>query len=133
MGDLMEKIDQTVLRETKYIGLWVLVLSALMQAVFLIIGAWDYTVLLGNLLSGSAGVLNFLLMGITVQKAVTKEESDAKKVLRVSQLYRTLMMVLFIVLGVCLPCFHLWAVIIPLFFPRVAIAFRPAFDRKKRQ
>ena len=126
----MKKIDQTVLRETKYIGLWVLVLSALMQAVFLIIGAWDYTALLGNLLSGGAGVLNFFLMGLAVQKAVTKEESDAKKVLRVSQLYRTFMMFLFVVMGVCLPCFHLWSVIIPLFFPRIAIAFRPVFDRK---
>jgi len=28
---------------------------------------------------------------------------------------------------------HLWATIIPLFFPRVAIAFRPLFDRKSNE
>ena len=55
----MKKIDATVLKETKYILFWALILSALMQAVFLIIRQWDYTVLLGNLLSGGSAVLNF--------------------------------------------------------------------------
>ena len=56
------KIDPTVRKETLYIGVAVLILSALMEAVFLIIGKWDYTVLLCNLLSGCAAVLNFFLM-----------------------------------------------------------------------
>lgn len=47
------KIDATVRRETIYIAVWVGILSLLMEAVFLIIGKWDYTVLLGNLLSGA--------------------------------------------------------------------------------
>lgn len=50
----MKKVDKTVLRETGYIALFVILLSVLMQAVFLIIGKWDYTVLLGNLLSAAA-------------------------------------------------------------------------------
>ena len=67
------KIDATVKKETKYIALWVLLLSALMQSVFIVIGKWDHTVLLGNLLSGAAVILNFFLIGITVQKALEKE------------------------------------------------------------
>ncbi len=47
------KIDAIVRRETIYIAVWVGILSLLMEAVFLIIGKWDYTVLLGNLLSGA--------------------------------------------------------------------------------
>lgn len=126
----MKKIDPTVLKETKYMAVWILVLSVFMQAVFLMLRMWDYTVLLGNMLSGLAGVVNFLLMGITVQKAVLKDKKDAKTAMQVSLLYRSLMLLVVIVLGVVLPVFHMWAVIIPLFFPRVAIAFRPLFDKK---
>lgn len=127
----MNKIDVTVKKETQYIAVWVLLLSVLMQAVFLVIGKWDYTVLLGNLLSGSAAVLNFLLMGITVQNAITKEEKDAKSAMKVSQIYRNLFLLIVAVLGVALPCFNLWATVLPLFFPRIAIAFRPLFDKKQ--
>lgn len=126
----MKKIDPTVLKETKYMAVWILVLSVFMQAVFLMLRMWDYTVLLGNALSGLAGVVNFLLMGITVQKAVLKDKKDAKTAMQVSLLYRSLMLLVVTVLGVVLPVFHMWAVIIPLFFPRVAIAFRPLFDKK---
>lgn len=126
----MKKIDPTVLKETKYMAVWILILSAFLQAGFLMLRMWDYTVLLGNALSGLAGVANFLLMGITVQKAVLKDEKDAKTAMQVSLLYRSLMLLVVTVLGVVLPVFHMWAVIIPLFFPRVAIAFRPLFDKK---
>ena len=72
----MKNVDATVIKETKYVAIWVLMLSALMQAVFLVIGRWDYTVLLGNLLSGSAVILNFFLMGIGIQRALEKEERE---------------------------------------------------------
>lgn len=123
----MKKIDNTVLKETKYIAVWVLLLSALLQAVFLVIGKWDVTVLFGNILTGAASVINFLLMGITVQNAIHKEEKDAKNTMRVSQAYRFLFLVAVVVIGVALPVFNIWAVIIPVFFPRVAIFFRPFF------
>ena len=127
----MKKIDETVLRETRYIALWVLIFSVLTQAVFLIIGKWDYTVLLGNILSASVAVINFLLMGISVQNAVGKEEKDARTVMKISQLYRNLLLLGTAVLGIVLTCFNSWTVIIPLFFPRIAISIRPLFDKKK--
>lgn len=127
----MKKIDETVLRETRYIALWVLIFSVLTQAVFLIIGKWDYTVLLGNILSASVAVINFLLMGISVQNAVGKDEKDARTVMRISQLYRNLLLLGTAVLGIVLNCFNSWTVIIPLFFPRIAISIRPLFDKKK--
>ncbi|MEE1047087.1 MAG: ATP synthase subunit I [Clostridia bacterium] len=129
----MTKIDKTVIKETKYIGSWVVLLSAVMEAVFLVLGKWDYTVLLGNILTGIAGVLNFLLMGITVQKAVEKEEKAARAAMKVSQMYRTLFMLVVVIIGVVAPCFNIWAVIIPLFFPRIAIAIRPILDKAGRK
>lgn len=127
----MNKIDETVKKETAYIALWVLILSVLTQAVFLIIGKWDYTVLLGNLLSGSAAVLNFFLMGISLQKALGKEEKDAQNAMKLSRTYRNLFLLVVTVLGVTLPWFNLWTVLLPLLFPRIAIVFRPLFDKKQ--
>ena len=126
----MNKIDPTVKKETKYIAYWVFLLSVIMQAVFIVIGKWNYTVLLGNLLTAVAGVLNFFFMGITVQKALTKDEKAAKSTMRVSQLYRMLFLVVVVVVGVYAPCFDMWAVLIPLFFTRIAVGFRPIINRK---
>ncbi len=126
----MIKIDETVLKETKYIAAWIFIFSVLMQAVFLVISEWNYTVLLGNLLSAVFAVLNFFLMGLTVQKALDKDEKEAKTLVKVSQLYRSLMILVVTVIGVALPCFNTVAVIVPVFFPRIAIAMRPLFDKK---
>lgn len=125
----MKPIDKTIIKETRYLAFWVLVLSLLMQAVFLILHRWNYTVLTGNLLGGTAALLNFFLMGLSVQKALTKDEKGAKSAMKVSQAYRTLLVLVLVILGVVLPYFNTWTVIIPIFFPRIGIAFRPLFDK----
>ena len=127
----MQKIDKIVWKETKYIAAWVLIFSAILQAVFLVIGKWDYTVLLGNLLSGVASLANFLAMGIAVQKAIQKDEKEAKQAMRASAAFRTFCMFVILVIGVLAPCFHLLALIIPLCFPRIAISMRPLWDKQK--
>jgi hypothetical protein len=111
--------------------MWIGILSMVMQAIFLIIGKWNYTVLTGNLLSGGISILNFFLMALTVQSAVNKEEKDAKSTMKASQALRTLMMFVVIVIGVVLPWFSTWTTIIPIFFPRIAMIFR-AFANKNK-
>ena len=126
----MKKIDPTIIKETLYVLVCVVILSAVMQAVFLIIHKWDYTVLLGNLLTGVAVTLNFFLMGLGVQKSLGKEEKEAKKVIRLSQIYRYLLLIVVLVIGVVFSCFNNWTVFIPVIFPRIAIAIRPLFNKK---
>lgn len=127
----MRPIDKTVQRETGYIAVSVLLLSVLLQAVFLVIGRWDYTVLLGNLLSGGAAVLNFFLMGLTVQEATTREEKNARSLMKLSQSLRTVALFAAAALGVLLNCFNTVTALVPLFFPRIAVAFRPLIGKKK--
>ena len=124
------KIDKAVRRETCYIALMVAVMSVLMQAVFLVLRKWSAPVLFGNLLSACVAILNFFLMGLTVQKAVTKEEKQAKNLMTLSQTLRTIMLFLAAVLGASLACFNIITVIVPLFFPRIAIALRPVFGKR---
>lgn len=131
----MKKIEPAIIKETLYILVCVVILSALMESVFLIIRRWDYTVLLGNLLTGFAVTLNFFLMGLGVQKSLEKEEKEAKKVIRFSQIYRYLILIVFLVIGVVFSCFNNWAVFIPVIFPRIAVAIRPLINkiRDKKQ
>ena len=127
----MIQVDKAVKKETTYVIVWVFLLSLLMEAVFLVLGRWELSVLWGNLLSAVAVSVNFFLMALGVQKALTKEtETEQKNVLRISRTYRTLALLVIMVLGAVLPVFHLWATLIPLFFPRIAITFRPLYDRK---
>lgn len=121
----MKRLDPTVARETVYIAVFTALCSVLMQAVFLVIGRWNVTVLLGNILGACAAVGNFLLMGITVQSALGKDEKDAKGIMKLSQSLRLLMLFVIAMVGYLLPVFHTVAVILPYLFPRFAIALRP--------
>ena len=113
-------------------GAWILIFSAFMEAVFLIIGKWNYTVLLGNILSGSIGVVNFFLLGITVQRALdTGNPKKAASMMKVSQFARLLLMAGVGVLGATLWCFDLWATLIPLIFPRLSMIIRQIMLRKQ--
>ena len=85
--------------------MWVLIFSLLMQAVYLIISKWNYTVLLGNLLGDAAAVLNFFLLGVTVQKAAGQEEKKAKTMMQFSRIYRLIGMSAVIIIGIFVPVF----------------------------
>ena len=126
----MSRIDAVVKRETKYIALFVLLFSVVMEAVFLIIGKWDIYVLFGNLLGGSVAVLNFFLMGLTVQKAVKQEEKDARSSVKASQGLRMFLLIVTAGVGYYVPFFNIIAVLVPLFFPRIAIALKPLVDKE---
>ena len=124
----MTKVDSTVRRETVYITVWVAILSIVLQAVFLVAGQWNTDVLFGNLISAAAAAANFFLMGITVQKAVNKEQKDAAQLMRFSQSGRLFLQFAAAAVGVLF--FEPIAAVLPLFFPRIAIAFRPFIGKK---
>lgn len=116
---MFRNVDETVMKSTRYIAVIVLIGSLLMQAVFLIIGKWDYTVLLGNLLGAAAAIANFFIMATTVQRSLGMEPGDASKRVRSSQSMRMLMQLVICVIGGVAPCFNIYAVVIPLIFPGV--------------
>lgn len=127
----MVKIDPTVKKETLYIALVTFILSILMQAVFLIAGMWNHTFIWGNILGFLASVGNFLLMGLTVQKALTLEEKDARKLVQLSQSGRLFMLLIVALIGNFVGIFNLIAVVIPFIFPRIAVMIRPLIKGKE--
>ncbi len=114
----------TVKKETVYIAAWELILSAAMQAVFLVLKKWDYTVLLGNFCGAAVAVLNFYLMGVTVEKSLDREEKEARKFIQMSQTLRNFMVFAWAILGAVLPCFNIVASLLPLIFPSFAVRLR---------
>ena len=127
----MRKPEKTIIRETVYISMWVLIFSMLMQAVYLLISKWNYTVLLGNLLGDCAAILNFFLLGLTVQKAADEDEKKAKLTMQFSRIYRLIGMAVILIIGIFVPIFEMWSVIISaVLFARLAILIRPLFNKR---
>lgn len=120
----MNKVDSTIKTETKYIAMVVLILSALLEAVYLMIGQWNYTVLLGNLLGGGAGILNFFLMGLGLQSALKKDVADAKTTVKFSHTYRFIILGVVMVIGIFVPIFDMISTIASIFFSSFGIYIR---------
>ena len=59
------------------------------------------------------------------------DENDARKLMKSSQGLRSAGLFLGLVIGVVFPCFNTVAVIVPVFFPRIAVSFRPLIKDKK--
>ena len=143
------KLQPAVKAETKKIAAGVMIMTALMIAVFLILRQFDYTVILGALLGSAAAIGNFFLMALTVQKvteampALPKDEGEeengedegedknqplsdeakqAGKKMQLSYLVRMLALGAVAVIAFTVPFFHPWATVIPFLFPRIVIA-----------
>ena len=126
------KIDGTVKKETAYVAIAEAILIAVMLAVYLIISKFTLNVLFAALTSGAVAVLNFFVMGLTVQKAVTvDDDSDRRKLIRASQLVRLLVMGVIVIICAVFPKFDIFALFIPLFFPRLFAQARGIYGAVK--
>ena len=140
------KIEPAVREQTKAVAVGVLILTVLMIGVFLVIGQFDWTVLTGAALGAVTGIANFFLMAMTLQKAADgmenypapapeaeegqEDEKDAplsegakkgRSSYRLSYALRMLGVGAVAALGVALPFFNTYAVLIPLLFPGLVI------------
>ena len=83
---------------------------------------FDYTVILGGIGGGMIAVLNFFLMGLTVQKiASTQDEDMARSRMKASYSQRMAMQMVWCIIAMVVPAFHPVAGIVPLLFPSMGI------------
>lgn len=125
----MDETKKTVIREGSFIAVVVAFLSAIMELIFLLIGEWDYTVLLGNLVGAAVAITNFFLMEITICKSVGMDPAYVKKKFTRSYMLRLILMAACAILVVVLPCFNSIAGLIPLLFPSIGAVIRPFLRR----
>lgn len=114
------KISEAVSKETRHIAVGEVIGVGLMFLVFVLLKCWDNTVLLGGILGGGYAVVNFLLMGLAMQRAMD-DRDRAKAIVQRSYTLRMLGMVAVMILGAAVPWFHLVAVVVPLLFPQLTI------------
>lgn len=118
------KIQKAVRDETIHITLGVVVLSVLMEAVFFLIGKWNTAVLWGNVLGGVYAILNFFILGLTVQKVANEgDEKRGKNWMQFSYSSRMFGTVVIVFLGITMSCFNWFVVLLCQFFPRITIAY----------
>ncbi|MBR5109459.1 MAG: hypothetical protein IK099_04625 [Clostridia bacterium] len=155
------KIESAVRTETKKIAIGTGILSVLMLAVFLILGKFDLSVLLGALLGYIVAVGNFFLMAMTVQHVTNsmpvlpprpqEEEADesedekkeeplsdearqAGKTMQASFFFRMLLIGAAAALAVSLrQVFNPWAALVSLLFPNFVITGRKLFQKEQKE
>lgn len=152
------KIQPVVKQETAKIAAGVAVLSVLMIAVFLMLGRFDLSVLLGALLGSAAAIGNFFLMALSVQKAADRmkplprqdEESGqeeegeedapvrpevkaAQKRMQLSYTLRLFLLAGIAALAVALPQFDSYAALIPMLFPRIVISLLGILQKNRKE
>ena len=121
----MMRLDSASRQETGFVALWVTIAILPVQGAFILLKEWDYTVLLGSVLGSITAIVNFVLMCLMVQKAVTQDRKQAKNTVQLSQGLRLMAQGLVLVLAACLPMvFSIWSTAIPLLVPRAAITLR---------
>ena len=128
----MAGMDPAVKKETGYIAAWVILLSLLMEAVFLVIRQWDLSVLFGNLGGAALAVGNFFLLAFVVSRAIDKGNPDqAATRVKATASLRLIGMGALAALLIGVFKTNVFATLIPLLFPRIGLLFRPMIDRKR--
>ena len=108
------EIQPAVKKETKKVIIYTLTGIVLMWIVFAVLHGtmpekvpFDYTVILGGLGGGAVAVLNFFLMGLTVQKAAAcEDEGSARMRLKASYSQRMLLQLGWGIAAIIAPCFQ---------------------------
>lgn len=123
-----------VYKETLSVLIGELILVGVMFGVFALLKALDQKVLLGGLAGGLLAVGNFFFMAIGTSLAADKAEAQNVKggqaLIQTSYLVR--MIVLAVLLFACAKSgyFNLYALVIPLLFPRLSITLAEFFRKK---
>ncbi len=134
------KVQKTVKEESGRVARGSILMMLLMLAVFFLLHRcfpekipFDYRLPLSAALGTAVSVLNFFMMGMTVQSIVnTEKEEDAYQKMRLSYRNRNLMQLLWIILALVAPPFQPVAAILPLLFPGTLIRLRGIFSGRKR-
>lgn len=117
-----EKPQQSIVKETKRIGVGTVIMLVVMLAVYAVLGKFTVGVLLGGLLGSAYAIFNFFLLGMTLQKAASMADQQmAHMKVRSSYSTRMIGMLILAVIAFALPFVEGIPCLIALLFPRATI------------
>ena len=125
----MSILQPAVKKETQKVVIYTVVGVILMWVVLFLLRpampdkiVFDYTTILAGIIGGGVAVLNFFLMGISVQNIAATEDQDlAKKKMKTSYSQRMALQLIWVVIAIAAPCFYFVAGILPLLVPSLGI------------
>lgn len=123
------KLTAVVAKNLKKITVLNLLLTVVENIVFLAVGYWSVQVLAGSALGLAVSVLNFYLLGISVQKAMDKEPKAAQAYMQSTYNGRMLIETVALIAAFVLPYFNGFAAVFPLIFTRISIMIIQKFDK----
>ena len=128
-------MDPVVKKETLYVAGVSAVICLIGQIIWRLFQPWDGSVLWGGVLGWAYGVVNFLLLGLTVQKAVGDgDQLTAKRRLQASHTMRMVLLVLVFILAFALPCFNwIMTLLCAVLSPQLALRLGPFLRRDLRK
>ena len=128
------KLSPGVKQETLHIAEGTAVGVVLMLAVFALLHKLSLWVVFSGVLGGILAVLNFFLLGLTVQKvAQGEDEGRGRKWMQFSYNVRMLLLVVWLIVAISVPALNWVAALIPLLMPRVTIALMQLTGHYKAQ
>jgi len=123
--DIQPAVKTETIKVAKGVAIGVAAMLLVFFILHLIIPAsvpFDYKVILGGILGGIVAVLNFLLLGLTVQKATSSDDEDmAKQVFKRSYRLRMLLQIIWGIIALVVPFINGAAGLIPLLMPTFII------------
>ena len=138
------KPDSAVRRETARVAAGVFALVVVMLIVYVIVGKFSVPVLLGGIYTGLLTVINFFIMGLTVQgvtnRAAEKERTEQelqdltiemKNRMKLSYNVRMIALFALLVLGIAVFKFDPLATILPVVFPTIVIRVLQIMEAKR--
>ncbi len=139
MSSFFSNVQPAVKKETKNVAVYTVTGIIIMWIGFFVLHLilpekipFNYTVFLAGIGGGAVAVLNFFLMGLTVQKvAATTDEAAARMKMKASYSQRMLIQMLWVIVAIVAPCFQFAAGIIPLLFPGTGIKIAGIINTRK--
>jgi hypothetical protein len=111
-------------------------LGVVLVGLLIFLPAWTFDFFGGWLLMGLlfipmflAGIFMMIKSPSLLESRLDVKEKEAKQEMKASNAIRTLVLFVVAMLGALLPCFHIFATLIPLFFARIAVTVRAFTDK----
>ncbi len=128
-------MSDVVKKEAGYIAVGTVLLSAIVQIIWVVFFEYDLSVFFGGLWGGAVAILNFVLMGLAVQKVAGEaDQMSARRRMQASYQFRMMLIIFATVLAIIIPGINWIMAAISLFFPRLTILVMPLFrpDLRKK-
>ena len=124
-------MQSVTVKQTRRLSMGVFCATVGMLLVFYCLGELTAPVIWGALLGALVEIGNFVLLGISLQKAVA-DEVRGKMILKMTYNLRVFIFVAAILVGFYAPCFHIVAVVVPMVAGRLTLFILQAKELRKQ-